>query len=330
MEQRAAGALNGVAIADALGSATTFMSHKRIVKLFGKVVDFIDPKLSTVHESLARGSFTDDTELTIVLANSILECGRVSSECFARALVSWAREKNILETTIIGPSTRRAILKLMSGERIDKAGSGGTTNGCAMRISPVAIFDVGSSIEDTKRDVEEACLPTHCTFIAIAGASAVCVATKRAIEGERSVMRIVDSAVDASMNPECSRCGGHRQRLHLRIEHALRIAEAADCDENLLTSLYSFMKGKRKALTEDAVPVAMAIFYYARGDFNRSALLSANLGGDCDTIGAIAGAMSGAYSGICRIRKEWIKTVRLVSSVDLTRLAGALLHAKGN
>ncbi|MCL5253325.1 MAG: ADP-ribosylglycohydrolase family protein [Candidatus Thermoplasmatota archaeon] len=328
-EQGAAGTLYGVAIGDALGAATTFISHREILMKFGMITGFIEPKSSRVHEALSAGSFTDDTELTLVLAESIIRTGAVSPDAFAKSLVSWAKRRSILQTTLIGPSTRRAITKLMNGQSPEKSGQGGTTNGCAMRISPVAIVNAGRADEEAKSDVEKACMPTHCTGIAISGATAVCLATKRAIEGERDTALIIQSALDGAAFPSCSKCGrDYRGKLDLRIRHAIRIAEGAGSEEQLLTDLYAFMKGKRKALTEDAVPIALALCAYAEFDFNRVALLSANLGGDCDTIGAIAGAVSGAYTGLGGIRSDWVRAVGKNSDVDLIKTARVLLNAK--
>lgn len=323
---RASGCLHGVAIADALGAATTFLSPAQIRRRFGFVDTFLKSAGSSVHSSLSPGEFTDDTELTLVLARSIIDERTVSAEAFARHLLLWAKERDILQTTIIGPSTRRAIQSLMSGGSVHESGKGGTTNGCAMRISPVGIFSAGRSDTDALAFVEAACMPTHCTRIAIAGAAAICIAVKKAMEGVRDVEQIVQHAISASMHPVCSVCNSGRPRLHLRIRHALEIAKIAASDSVFIDRIYSFMLGKRKALTEDAVPIALSVFRYAQGDFNRTALICANMGGDCDTIGAIAGAISGAYSGLHSIRRDWIEGLR--NADVLAETARRLLDAR--
>jgi ADP-ribosylglycohydrolase len=324
--ERASGCLYGVAIADALGAPSTFMSPAQIKRRYGWIEDFVTPPSSGVHGELQQGRFTDDTELTVLLAQSIIEAGRVSASAFSRLLIKWTESRNILQTTIIGPSTRKALENLISGMPPHLSGRNGTTNGCAMRISPVAIFDVGASEEQALRDVEEACMPTHCTRIAISGAAAVCIAVKRALR-ETGIEQIIEGAVGAAAHPVCSVCDGRRVLLHRRIRKAISIAAQANDDEHLLLSLYSFIRKKRKALTEDAVPVALAIFYYAKGDFNRTAVLCANLGADCDTIGAIAGGIAGAFSGLKGIRESWVQEISK-NGVDFTAIAEGLLNAR--
>ncbi|MYU14654.1 ADP-ribosylglycohydrolase family protein, partial [Streptomyces sp. SID8361] len=77
--------------------------------------------------------------------------------------------------------------------------------------------------------------------------------------------------------------------------------------------------------SQESVPAAFAVLALAEGEPWRACLLAANLGGDCDTIGAIAGAVAGAVSGASALPDEALVTVRSVNGLDLEPLAKSLL-----
>ncbi|WP_211303200.1 ADP-ribosylglycohydrolase family protein, partial [Streptomyces milbemycinicus] len=77
--------------------------------------------------------------------------------------------------------------------------------------------------------------------------------------------------------------------------------------------------------SQESVPAAFAVLALAEGAPWRACLLAANLGGDCDTIGAIAGAMAGSVSGASGLPADALATLRSVNGLDLEPLATALL-----
>ena len=58
--------------------------------------------------------------------------------------------------------------------------------------------------------------------------------------------------------------------------------------------------------SRETVPVALSMFYLAQGDPAQTILYAVNFGRDADTIGTMAGALAGAFSGAGRIREEWL------------------------
>jgi poly(ADP-ribose) glycohydrolase ARH3 len=56
----------------------------------------------------------------------------------------------------------------------------------------------------------------------------------------------------------------------------------------------------------ESVPAAIGAFVLTNS-FREAVVLAVNLGGDTDTIGAMAGAVAGAYYGLDQIPKEWIE-----------------------
>jgi len=55
----------------------------------------------------------------------------------------------------------------------------------------------------------------------------------------------------------------------------------------------------------NSVPAAIYSFLVNPGSFAQAALYAVSLGGDTDTIGAMSGAISGAYLGIEAIPGKW-------------------------
>jgi ADP-ribosylglycohydrolase len=69
----------------------------------------------------------------------------------------------------------------------------------------------------------------------------------------------------------------------------------------------------------------MGIVALAEGDPRRAALLVAELSGDADTIGSIACAVCGAWSGVEAIPAEWVTTLQRANpEYDFDDIANAL------
>jgi len=327
LKDKILGAFYGVAIGDAMGMPTTFLSREEIRGKFGVVKDFLEaPMEGSVHSDLVRGEYTDDTELTFMLADSIISSRGIDPEDVAKRLVKWADDNDILNTTLIGPSTRSAIKDLKSGISYRVTGMNGTTNGCAMKISPVGIIDAFSGDEKTVNDVINACMCTHHTALAVSGASAICFAVRSAVSGENNIdtiykasLRGADLGAKVMGNPHLS--------ISQRIREAVDIAKSSPDSDSFLDELYRFIKKPQWALTEDAVPAAISIFVKSRGNFRDAILLACNLGADSDTIGAMTGGIAGSYSGIKDIPKDWIKTIDSSSKRDIRELGGKFLDA---
>jgi ADP-ribosylglycohydrolase len=78
--------------------------------------------------------------------------------------------------------------------------------------------------------------------------------------------------------------------------------------------------------TNEAVPAALAICAVAPNDPWRVCCLAASLGGDCDTVGAIAGAIMGACHGASAFPADAVAALTAANpDLRLEALAEALL-----
>lgn len=87
-----------------------------------------------------------------------------------------------------------------------------------------------------------------------------------------------------------------------RIELALMVASEDSGIEERMEKIYNLVGAG--VSTIESVPAAIAMVELAETDPNRCAILCANLGGDTDTIGAMATAICGALNGIQAIDAE--------------------------
>jgi ADP-ribosylglycohydrolase len=80
--------------------------------------------------------------------------------------------------------------------------------------------------------------------------------------------------------------------------------------------------------TQESVPAAFAVLAAVPDDPWRACLLAASLGGDCDTIAALAGAVAGACHGIGAFPPEAVAVID-TQDLGLPELADDLLALRG-
>ncbi len=97
---------------------------------------------------------------------------------------------------------------------------------------------------------------------------------------------------------------------------------------HLPDTLDAIADGGLSMATQESVPAAFALAALAPDDPWRAARLAANLGGDSDTIGALAAGMLGAHSGVGALPADARQTVRRVNALDLEGLAAGLLDVR--
>jgi ADP-ribosylglycohydrolase len=319
-KDHAMGALAGVAIGDAMGMPTQTLTRRRIAELYGEINDFRDAAVGhPVSHGLKAGTITDDTEQTLLLALHLIERrGSFDTGAWAKTLLEWERDTHARGVNdLLGPSTKRAIEALQRGVPAAETGRYGTTNGAAMRIVPVGIAVPAEPLSALVDAVESTAKLTHNTGIAIASASAVAVMVSAALEGV-DIEHALPLALAAARLGETRGTPAPAGAMVDRIAAALDLAKhdtAAAIADRIGTSVAA----------DQSVPMAFAVLQLAGGDPWKAALLSANIGDDTDTIGAIACGMAGAFAGFDRLPAAKWKLVADVNSLDIDAVADGLL-----
>ncbi len=312
------GCLAGLALGDALGCPTEFMTRTQIRAESGWVDGLIQAPAWHPHHLLQAGRVTDDTGQTLAVAHAVQEDGSLSAEEVARQLILWAEEAGNAVDLVIGPSTRTAIERIREGESPRQTGDKGTTNGSTYRgIIPGLVYH--SCPEQILSSVVEACLPTHGTTAAISGAASVAFAVAFALNLMPPLEEILTAAKYGAV------AGRERGKwmwttpLEKRIELAIRLVKENPEPENALTALSDFV-GTDMQVSE-SVASAFGVVALAQGDPMKAVRYGANIGGDTDTIAALAGAVCGAWQGIDAFDPGMVAKVEEVNHLDLANEA---------
>ena len=205
------------------------------------------------------------------------------------------------------------------------AENNGVTNGAAMRVSPLGCLLPARNPEAFIDHVALASSPTHKSDLAIAGAVVVAWAVSRAIDGGKWA-DIVDALPAIARHAQQKRITTFSASLSARLELALKIVRHADGTESASEQLYQIVGAGTSTI--ESVPCAIAMVELAQTDPNRCAILCANLGGDTDTIGAMATAICGALHGVNAIDPLLKQELDEVNQLDFTRYARELMRLR--
>ncbi|MDO9379612.1 MAG: ADP-ribosylglycohydrolase family protein [Nocardioidaceae bacterium] len=319
----ALGAWWGLALGDALGMPTQSMSRARIRADHGVVDRLLAPG---PHQQIARGlpagSVTDDTEQALLLARVLLDGGgRVDPRALADALVAWERDvaaRGSLD--LLGPSTKRAVELVASGVDPAEAGRHGATNGAAMRVLPVGVATPVEPLDAFVDAVAESCQVSHATGVGIAAAAAVGAAVSAGVDGA-SLGEAIGLAVAAA------EIGARRGAWVAGADVAARLSWAVPYLRRLpvddVPDAVERLVGTSLAAQESVVAALALVATYAEPW--TAMTTAAGLGGDTDTIAAIAGAVGGAVHGTACLPEDAVRTVREVNDLDPEPLTVALL-----
>ena len=329
---RAYGAFAGLALGDALGMPTQAMSPEQIRAVYGRVTGLVDGDDSQPYApGMPAGSVTDDTEQALLIASLLVRGGGSSSGHvaldagdFSHALLSW--EDSMIERgslDLLGPSTKAALERVRAGDDPLTVGGLGTTNGAAMRVTPIGIAVSTADPEVFADAVWSSCQVTHATRQGFQSAALVAAAVSLALDWPEAsasdmttllwkAVSYVESLPErGAWTPDPDVVAATRRAMQLVANPASSPLECLV--EQIGTSVAS----------AHAIPMAFALL--ARDPSPRALLDAANLGGDTDTIGAIAGAILGSVLGVEAFDPAMLTQVELTSHLDLPSIALELL-----
>jgi poly(ADP-ribose) glycohydrolase ARH3 len=251
--------------------------------------------------------YTDDTEMAMGVAESLAEKRAFDAGDMAARFV-----RNFTPWRGYGQGTVRVLELIRKGTPWDEANrvvfpQGSFGNGAAMRSAPIGLFyhDERESLATVTRQ-----------------ASAITHAHRLAQEGALIVTRTVASILAgktcediATELPEMSGMPEYREKLRAVLDFLQ--------EESPVGSVVSLLGNS--VLAVEAVPAALYCFLRFGSHYRDTVGYSVSLGGDTDTIAAMAGAMAGALVGTEGIPQALLK--RLESRERMESLALALFEA---
>ncbi|MEB0047670.1 MULTISPECIES: ADP-ribosylglycohydrolase family protein [unclassified Pseudomonas] len=330
---RALGAFYGLALGDALGMPTQSLSRDQIKLRFGEITGLEDAGPDQpIAANMAKGSITDDTQQAILVGQLLIQGqGRIEPAALAQSLIAWEAEMRAKGSQdLLGPSTKRAIEMILAGHSPEEAGRYGTTNGAAMRITPVGISADVAAPERFISAVVQACQVTHNTTLGIASAAAVAAVVSAGINGLH-----LDEALNLGQHfAQQAESHGHwvaGARIASRIRWARTYSLDNDNDndnDNVPLADFLYEVIGTSVASQESVVVSFALAQrVAIGEMNafEALCMAASLGGDTDTIAAILGAMLGACLGLESWPAALIEQVKTVNDLQLEPLVQGLL-----
>jgi ADP-ribosylglycohydrolase len=322
---RALGALLGLAVGDALGMPTQGLPRSLVAGLYGDGPDGFrpGPPVNTLSAGLPAGHVTDDTDQAVIVAELLVEGeGTVDPDRLAARLLDWQqRMEQAGSADLLGPSTLRALRLVADGAEPGTTGRWGDTNGAAMRVAPVGVATPPEPLDRLCAVVADVDRLTHDTTVANAGACAVAAVVSAGVEGAGWEDALPVGLRAAAIG---ARLGNHVPGADVgrRIGWALDLTRG--CTDAALLDLLDGLVGTGVA-TQESVPAAFALAAHSPADPWRAGLLAARLGGDSDTVAAMAVAMVGACCGASALPADPVATVRAVNGLDLEPLVDGLL-----
>ncbi len=271
IQDRLRGTAVGAAIGDALGMPLEF----------GPAVP-LDQLVRTMQAGrLPAGAFTDDTEMALALAESLLTHDPLNPSDLAQRFVAWYRAG----PADIGRQTRLALRRIAHGEPWDAAVAAvqaetpwSAGNGSVMRCWPVALARC-NDLERLLADSRLQSQVTHPHPECVAGCAFVNAAIyhmARGIPPAEAVNRALDQA-----------------DLPTELRQVIEIAPAKRRDDLPNT-------GWVRHTLESAIWGLLIT-----DSFEEAVVQVANLGDDADTAAAVVGALAGAAYGLNAIPADW-------------------------
>jgi len=275
--------LLGLAAGDALGTTLEFKSPGH----FEPVTDMVGG--GPFH--LEAGQWTDDTSMTLCLADSLIERRGFDARDQMERYVRWYREGYLSSKDYcfdIGNTTRSA---LEAFERTGEPYSGPTDaksagNGSIMRLAPVPLFYAANPREAIERCADSS-RTTHGAATAVDGCRYLGALIVGAVNGV--------SKEDLLSERYCP-IPGYWQA-HPLVDEIDEVAAG------------SFKRRqppqiKGSGYVVKSLEAALWAFYNSNS-FEEGCLKAVNLGDDADTTGAVYGQLAGAFYGESAIPERW-------------------------
>lgn len=269
----------GLALGDAFGAQFEGLSGETMRRRFAS-----QPELLR-HRPPNGLFYTDDTQMAIGVAETLIACGAIEPEELARRFArnyephrGYGRgARLVLEMMIDGGDHQNLAATLFPG--------GSYGNGAAMRVAPIGLAFC-DGLDAVWEQAAASALPTHVHPLGIEGAQVLATAVALAVRSD-----VFDrSAFFAAISQRCkfAEYAGPLRR-------AARIKDPGD--------LELFGNGIEAA---SSVVTAIACFGLTPDSFVDTLTNAVRLGGDTDTIAAMAGAVSGAYLGVGALPQEFL------------------------
>ena len=275
------GALTGTSIGDALGAP------------FEGWLSVKPQEIEAMGDRRQVLTYTDDTHMMIGVAESLIRNNGFDGEDMAH---TFARNYELEPFRSYGPGSPHVFRLIRSGEAWDKAAQklyygGSYGNGSAMRIAPIGVFYHDNSYR-LREVAHKSSQITHAHQLGKEGAALQAYAIALATNLESSPA--FDRGDFLAKLTDYAQAIEYKQKME-SVKKLLATSDRARVADELGNGIEAF----------NSVPTAIYSFLAQPDSFFEAVLCAISLGGDTDTIGAMTGAISGAYLGVESIPDRW-------------------------
>lgn len=249
--------------------------------------------------NLMPGQITDDTDMAICLAESLVTNNGLNPEDVAKRWEQWFFDNPIGTGKTIEAAMHRLREGISWAEAgYSPAGVKSLGNGSVMRCAPVALQNVNKQNQLINDSIQQS-LITHPHDACCQ--SAVFINTLIA-----ELIRNKDADFERQTR-------GWLDLPHVDIKHlAFRVALGTLTDHSAITNyaaipwinITEVAKQYKMGSVYQTVTLAVRVFL-STPTFEEAVITTANLGGDADTIAAVTGAIAGAHYGEKEIPERW-------------------------
>jgi ADP-ribosyl-[dinitrogen reductase] hydrolase len=272
--------LLGTAVGDALGVPF----EKKLPNFEGLLEWDGKTYLGSEHHKLLPGQYSDDTQMSLMVAESLIEHRSFNPDDLAARYVDWMASGRARGW---GSTTLMAIQNLQAGKHWSESGIAGSEgNGTAMRAAPFGVYfrnDLKSLVAICKIDSSI----THASPDAEAGSIAIALAAAYAVNDDTDNLleKIWEVLPDSKVKNTIYSLDSLINSEHITPQQALRVlGTKANVRETVPSALYCFLKFDKY---HEAIECAI------------------RAGGDTDTTAAIVGGLFGAKLGMKAIDKQF-------------------------
>lgn len=255
------------------------------------------------------GTWSDDSSLTFCLAESLCEGYNLKDigDKFCKWLYEgyWTADGRVFD---VGGTTKRAIQRIKAG--ISPLQSGGTSqtengNGSLMRILPIVYYTKRMDLAERCKIVQEVSSITHAHSQSVISCQIYIEVLVNILQGTN-----IYTAYE-NMKPS------------IRAFYQDQDEELEPFDRILEKDIFQIPRDKISSKTYVIDSLEAALWCNLKHtNYTDTVLEAINLGGDTDTIGAIAGGIAGIYYGFENIPSEWLS--RIARKQDIKTLAERL------
>lgn len=292
LADRFRGVLLGLAIGDALGAPLEFQERR-------DPTQYVTEMVGGGWLQLPPGHWTDDTQMTLCIVDSLLTKRVFDPDDIAQRFVAWLQTN----PADVGNHTRYVLSSIGKGVpweiasvKAQEESPHNAPNGSLMRCAPLALFfyqnpdyvatlsPVLSRITHAHTDCEQSCVFLNVAIVHLLNGASKQSAVQ---EAERACLQASEEL---------------RSRFRRLHEPHNNTSPTGYVLDTLETATWAFLH---------------------TASFEAALVEVVNRGADADTVGAVCGALSGAYYGLSAIPERWYRT--LLAQEQLRERADHLL-----